>query len=449
MNLKGLAVVFAFTAGFAAAAHAAEPVKVGEINSYSRIPAFTLPYRNGWELAVEQINAAGGVLNGRPLRIVARDDAGTPEQALTAANELVRREKVALLAGTYLSNVGLAVSDYAAKHKVVFLASEPLTDALTWSNGTPTTFRLRPSTYVQTAILAREAAKLPAKRWATIAPNYEYGQAAVRNFKDLLKAARPDVEFVGEQWPALFKLEAGPTVEALEQTRPDAIFNVTFSSDLSKFVREGAARGLFKNRPVVSLLTGEPDYLVPLGPETPEGWIVTGYPWEAISTPRPRRLRVRLSRPVPGRPAHGLPGRLQHGSGAEGGDRPRRIDQDRRPDSRAEGTDLRFALRPGHLPRLRPSVHHGRLGRQDRPGERPGAHGGLALRRWGGGSARRRSGEKTPPGGEVAEEKTSRRVSALPRLPFVFSPRQRPSSIMPRDGSMAPRAKNKYWDQRA
>jgi len=279
----------AFTAVFAAlplaSAHAAEPVKVGEINSYSRIPAFTLPYRNGWELAVEQINAKGGVLGGRKLEIVARDDAGTPEQALTAANELVRREGVVMLAGTYLSNVGLAVSDYAAKRGVVFLASEPLTDALTWSNGNTETFRLRPSTYVQTAILVREAAKLPAKRWATIAPNYEYGQAAVRNFKELLKAARPDVEFVAEQWPAQFGLDAGPTVEALEQAKPDAIFNVTFSSDLSKFVREGTARGLFKNRTVVSLLTGEPDYLVPLGAETPEGWIVTGYPWDAIESP--------------------------------------------------------------------------------------------------------------------------------------------------------------------
>lgn len=266
-------------------ARAADVVKVGEINSYSRIPAFTLPYRNGWELAVEQINAAGGVMGGKTLEIIGRDDAGTPEQALTAANELVRREGVAMLAGTYLSNVGLAVSDYAAKRGVVFLASEPLTDALTWSNGNAETFRLRPSTYVQTAILVREAAKLPAKRWATIAPNYEYGQAAVKNFKELLKAARPDVEFVAEQWPAQFGLEAGPTVEAIEQAKPDAIFNVTFSSDLSKLVREGTARGLFKNRPVVSLLTGEPDYLVPLGAETPEGWIVTGYPWDEIDTP--------------------------------------------------------------------------------------------------------------------------------------------------------------------
>ena len=41
---------------------AAEPILVGEINSYSRLPAFTHPYRNGWQLAVEEINGAGGVL---------------------------------------------------------------------------------------------------------------------------------------------------------------------------------------------------------------------------------------------------------------------------------------------------------------------------------------------------------------------------------------------------
>ncbi len=285
-SLKRLGLALAaFACSVPSLATAAEPVKVGEINSYSRIPGFTLPYRNGWQLAVEQINARGGVLNGRPLEIISRDDAGQPGQALTAANELVRRENVVMLSGGFLSHVGLALADYAARREVVFLASEPLTDAMTWSKGNAYTFRLRPSTYVQTAILAREAAKLPVKRWATIAPNYEYGQSAVENFKKLLKAERPDVEFVGEQWPALFKLDAGPTIEALEQSKPEAIFNVTFSSDLSKFVREGTARGLFKDRTIVSLLTGEPDYLVPLGKETPNDWIVTGYPWDSIETP--------------------------------------------------------------------------------------------------------------------------------------------------------------------
>ena len=55
--------------------------------------------------------------------------------------------------------------------------------------------------------------------------------------------------------------------------------------DLAKFVREGNTRGVFKNRTVVSLLSGEPEYLDPLKDEAPVGWIVTGYPWNEIKTP--------------------------------------------------------------------------------------------------------------------------------------------------------------------
>ena len=138
---------------------------------------------------------------------------------------------------------------------------------------------------MQSAMLVEEAAKLPAKRWATIAPNYEYGQSAVASFKEQLKSKRPDVEFVAEQWPALGKLEAGATVQALAAAKPEAIFNVTFGADLTKFVREGNLRGLFEGRSVVSMLTGEPEYLDPLKDETPKGWIVTGYPWDQITTP--------------------------------------------------------------------------------------------------------------------------------------------------------------------
>jgi branched-chain amino acid transport system substrate-binding protein len=266
-------------------AMAQKPILIGEISSYSTVPAFTVPYRNGWQLAVEEINAAGGLLGGRKIEVISRDDAGKPDDATRNAAELLSSQKVDLLAGTFLSNVGLAVSDIALRNKVLFVAAEPLTDALVWDKGNRYTFRLRPSTYMQAAMLAEEAAKLPARKWATIAPNYEYGQSAVANFKELLKARRPDVEFVAEQWPALGKLEAGTTVQALEAAKPDAIFNVTFGADVTKFVREGNLRGLFEGRSVVSMLTGEPEYLDPLKDETPKGWIVTGYPWDQISTP--------------------------------------------------------------------------------------------------------------------------------------------------------------------
>ena len=259
------------------------PIKIGEINSYSSMPQFTAPYRQGWQLAVEEINAAGGLL-GRKVEVIARDDAGKPEEALRHAVELTTNEKVDVLAGGYLSNVGLALADHALRNKLLYLASEPLTDAIVWDKGNRYTFRLRPSTYMQAAMLVEEAAKLPAKRWATIAPNYEYGQSAVASFKELLKAKRPDVEFVAEQWPALGKLEAGTTLQAVMQAKPDAIFNVTFGADLAKLVREGNQRNVFPKTPVVSMLSGEPEYLDVLKDETPRGWIVTGYPWDQIDS---------------------------------------------------------------------------------------------------------------------------------------------------------------------
>jgi branched-chain amino acid transport system substrate-binding protein len=282
---------FAFFAALAAAACLAggafaqqEPIKVGDVQAYSAVPQGTEPYRKGWEMAVDEVNAAGGVL-GRKLEVVSRDDAGKPDVASRMAQELVTNEKVALFFGGYLSNEGLAMADFAARNKVFFLASEPLTDAIVWEQGNRYTFRLRPSTYMQSKMLVEEAAKLPAKRWATVAPNYEYGQSAVADFMALLKEKRPEVEFVEQQWPAQGKLDAGSVVQALAAAKPDAIFNVTFGADLARFVREGNLRGLFANRSVIGLLTGEPEFLDPLKDEAPVGWIVTGYPWDDIKIP--------------------------------------------------------------------------------------------------------------------------------------------------------------------
>lgn len=278
--LVGLAVLVAAPA----VAQQKPPIKIGELNSYTAIPAFTVPYRNGWQLAVEQVNAAGGVL-GRPIEVVSRDDGAKPEDAVRAARELVDDQHVVMLAGTFLSNVGLAVSDFAKQNRVLFLAAEPLSDALVWKDGNRYTFRLRPSTYMQAGMLAEEAAKLPAKRWATIAPNYEYGTSFVQDFKTLLQAKRPDVTWVAAQWPDNQKLDAAPVVSALIAAKPDAIFNAEFGGDLIKLVREGTLRGLFQGRSVVSALSGEPEYLDPLKGEAPQGWIVTGYPWYSITTP--------------------------------------------------------------------------------------------------------------------------------------------------------------------
>jgi branched-chain amino acid transport system substrate-binding protein len=285
--LGGLAAITALA--LAAPVMAQAPIKIGELNSYKVFPAFLEPYKKGWELAVEEVNAAGGVL-GRKIEIVSRDDNGNPADAVRAAEELLSRENVSLLIGTFPSNVGLAVADFAKQRKVLFIAAEPLTDKIVWDSGNAYTFRLRTSTYMQTAMLIDDAAKLNKKRWAIVYPNYEYGQSATAAFKKLLSAKQPGVEFVTEQAPPLGKIDAGAVAQALADAKPDAIFSSLFGPDLAKFVREGTQRGLFKGVEVFDLLGGEPEYLDPLKEEAPDGWYVTGYPWSEIKTPEHTRF---------------------------------------------------------------------------------------------------------------------------------------------------------------
>ncbi|WP_309946222.1 ABC transporter substrate-binding protein [Tardiphaga robiniae] len=283
-SLHSLAIVGALTFSFGHAAFAQDTIKIGELNSYKTQTAFLDPYKKGWELAIEQINAKGGVL-GKKLEVISRDDGSTPGDAVRVADELVTREGVNIIAGTFLSHIGLAVTEFAGKKKVFFLAAEPLTDKITWQNGNKYTFRLRATTYMQVAMLLPDALAAKKKRWALVYPNFEYGQAAVATFKEMMKAKQPDIEFVTEQAPPLGKVDAGAVVQAIDDAKPDAIFNVLFGADFSKLVREGTTRGVFKDRTVVSLLSGEPEYLDPVKEEAPVGWIVTGYPWDKIKTP--------------------------------------------------------------------------------------------------------------------------------------------------------------------
>ncbi len=283
--LLRLAIIGAFTFGFYETALAQQTIKIGELNSYKAAPSFLEPYRKGWQLAVEEINAAGGVL-GKKFEVISRDDGGNPGDAVRVAEELVKRENVDLLTGTFLSNVGLAVTEFAGKNRVFFLAAEPLTDKIIWQNGNRYTFRLRTATYEQAAMLLPDALKAHKKRWAIIYPNYEFGQSAVAAFKDLIKAKQPDIEFVTEQAvPMGGRADAGTIMQAVDDAKPDAIFFVFFPTDLYKLVREGNIRGTFKGRYVTSVLLGEPEYLDPFKAEAPVGWAVTGYPWYAIDTP--------------------------------------------------------------------------------------------------------------------------------------------------------------------
>jgi branched-chain amino acid transport system substrate-binding protein len=284
---------------------AQSPIRIGEINSYTGVAAgFTLAYRQAVEMAVEEVNASGGLL-GRRIEVLFRDDKGSPAEAIKLAQELVFSERVTLLAGTFLSNVGLAVSDFAKQNKVLFVAAEPLTEALTWSEGNRYTFRVRPNTHSQGRMLAERAAPVAPKRWAVVGPNYEYGRRAWETFWARLKELKSDVQLIGEHWPPLGKIEPGGYVTALVGQQPDALYVSLFGSDWIAFAREAGKRGLFQKAFLVGILLGEPEYMDPLKLEAPEGMLVTGYPWYDIQAPAHKEFVAKFTKRTGETPVQG------------------------------------------------------------------------------------------------------------------------------------------------
>ncbi|MDF2370688.1 MAG: ABC transporter substrate-binding protein [Rhizobiaceae bacterium] len=287
--LRGSMLGCALALTLSVSANAQDIIKIGEVSSFTNFPDHMGHYKNGMDLALDEINGAGGV-DGKQLVFVTRDDKATAGDAIRAAEELVAREQVDAITGTFLSSVALAMNEWAKRNEVLFLATMSLSDKMIWQEGNRYGYRLRAGTFTQSAILAEKAAELGKKRWALVYPNYEFGQLAAENFKRMLTEAQPDVEFVSEHATPLGRIEAGGVAQAMIDAQPDAIFSVLFGGDLLKFVRAGTTQGLFEGREVLGLTTGEPENLEPLGADAPEGWWVTGYDWTNTDIPAHKKF---------------------------------------------------------------------------------------------------------------------------------------------------------------
>ncbi len=96
-------------AGQPALAQSREPVKIGLAAAVSGGSAASgEAIKRGLQMAMDEINAKGGVLGGRKLELVIRDDEGNPAKGVTITRELVEREKAIVIFGRLHTTVALA-----------------------------------------------------------------------------------------------------------------------------------------------------------------------------------------------------------------------------------------------------------------------------------------------------------------------------------------------------
>jgi branched-chain amino acid transport system substrate-binding protein len=271
-----LAIVAAVAASPVPVAIAADPIKIGFPMPLSG-PAsvYGVPVVKGAEMAVQEINAAGGIL-GRKVELLTRDSKASADEAVRLAREMIIKDNVDFLSGTLTSAEAPAVSTIAKENKIVFVAPTSKTVQLTSpANLHPYIFRLASNTDID----GRTGASIIAswkevKRVATIAPDYAYGRDAVAAFVEYIKKARPDIEIVDQQWPKLGQSDFTPFITAQMAKKPDAVFCDVFGGDFVTFAKQAAPLGYFKainNRLADGGEVGTTDAAKALGADYPYG----------------------------------------------------------------------------------------------------------------------------------------------------------------------------------
>lgn len=273
-KVYGAVVVAALALALALPADAAETIKLGGLLPLSgRAADLGITCKQGAELAVEEINAQGGVL-GRKLELLVADSKATVQEATSIAKRYVQKDRVNILFGVVSSAVSLAIGEIAKQEKVVFMDTVGSTDTLTKEKWNRYVFRSGTCNSQEANSLALYAAKdKKLVRYYNIGPDYEYGRTMWEIFKTRVKEQNPKAEFVGEQWPKLFVPDYTPFINAILSAKPDAVFCTLWGGDLVAFIKQAKPYGLFDKMKWIVATGADLTVVKQLGKEMPAGII--------------------------------------------------------------------------------------------------------------------------------------------------------------------------------
>lgn len=186
-----LSAVVAATLFGALPASAAEPIKIGLVTALSGQSARAgETITRGMTIAIDEINAKGGLLGGRKLELVRRDDEANPGKGVIAARELIFKEKVAVVFGGLDTPVSMAIVPIANQEKVPFMGPWAAGTGIT-KNGASPNFAFRVSAVdesVDKAMLNYAIQKFKAAKPAMILVNNPWGESNEKGLTAALTA---------------------------------------------------------------------------------------------------------------------------------------------------------------------------------------------------------------------------------------------------------------------
>jgi branched-chain amino acid transport system substrate-binding protein len=272
----------------AVSARAQDTLRIGAVNPYSGpLALYGDELARGYQLAVNERNAKGGVL-GKKIEIV-RGDAGNPQQGIAAVDQLVTRDKVEILIGTYISAVSNAASDAALRHQKLYWDTNAIAAELT-ERQLPNFIRSGPhgayfaemSVRALTDMIAPALGKQPGE--VTVWLEHEdsiYGKTIVEVQKKQLE--NKGVKIVGIGAHNFRAADLTDVVLRARRANPDVWVQTGYVPDGNLMLKTAREQG-YKPKVILFVGTGDTfETLDALGAEYLEGLFVVSYPRPDIS----------------------------------------------------------------------------------------------------------------------------------------------------------------------
>jgi branched-chain amino acid transport system substrate-binding protein len=240
-----------------------DPLKVGLVTTLSgAVALFGVANQNGAQLAVDELNDAGGVL-GQPVELIVRDEQARPEEGVAQTRDLILSEEIDVLLGPVSSGVALAMTEVADEHQVPFIVHTSNTEALMVDAWHPYFVSVVPNTGMEARAQGVDLAQRDYTQWATIAPDYEFGRDQTGTFVETITDLNTDVDIIEQQWPELGEADLDPFITAVLAANPEAVYSPLFGTDLVTFTRQAHDLGFFERMYFTALY--ETDALQELG----------------------------------------------------------------------------------------------------------------------------------------------------------------------------------------
>ena len=261
MRSKSLLCVMMFLAlclvpfaGDAPEVQAAEPYNLGAALAITGTGAlYCQDGVDAIKLAVEEINAKGGFLGKHPIKLYIRDTHTKPDAAVRATRDLILRDKVRTVLGTYSSACAVAIKPVCLEYKVLHIPAISNSEGITLTNFSPYTYSVVPNSYMQAkAVVLGVAALAKKKGWkkyVTIASDYEWGRSTQENTVALLQQLAPDLKLTKEFWPPLGETQFTSYITAIMAQKPDFVIGSIASKDNVAWMKQAKAYGFFKKIP--------------------------------------------------------------------------------------------------------------------------------------------------------------------------------------------------------